>query len=263
MIALNELNIWEKLSSPYGNSEELPLLIAELSKTYTKDLADKIIWEYIYHQGSVYQNTLVTIPHILNIAKNSDKRLKFDLILSLGIVLVGFDKASSLSDFFQDNTLNQNEQNRIIDAFTDALDTFESLVFSLVNYAKDLKNEEKIYFLIAYLVVKKRHKEADIFITFNETEYMFVCSNCGEETFLWNEKNVLNAYDKDPIFNTVFKKITIDLNEDNDNLKWLEKAVERLDITTLQPLIPYFKGNIKCHNCGTQAIVFDGILNSY
>ena len=56
MINLGEVNIWEKLSSPYGNSGDIPDLISLLSKTHKKEIADKLIWDYIYHQGSIYEN---------------------------------------------------------------------------------------------------------------------------------------------------------------------------------------------------------------
>jgi len=98
MIKLTELNVWEKLSSPYGNSSEIPGLLARLSDKLDKVIADEIVWEYIYHQGSIYENTLATLPHLLNIIEKSDDLgFNLDLISSLGVVYIYLDGYSSNS----------------------------------------------------------------------------------------------------------------------------------------------------------------------
>ncbi|MCO6162560.1 hypothetical protein [Flavobacterium sp. NRK F7] len=264
MIGLEEVEIWKKLSSPFGNSEEIPQLLLQLSKTLDKKIADEIIWEYVYHQGSVYENTLATVPHLLKIIESSNNlEFNLDVIASLGVVLIDLDNDSYLKQIFQDNSLDENEKNRIQSAFMNSIETFKKLVIHNLQNTNVLDEESKRFYLISFLVTEKRHKEADIFKTFSSNdEYIFVCPNCEEETFLWNEEGILNAYSQDPVTNKNQKKLKIDLNTSNINLEWLEKPIKTININSLKPLVPYFKGDIECHNCNKKSNVLDGIMNS-
>lgn len=264
MIELDELNIWSKLSGPYENSEEIPSLILTLSKTFDKKIADEIIWEYIYHQGTRYENTLVTIPYLLKVIDSSnDIKFKFDLILSLGILLIGIEPTNLNETIIHNNSLDQKIINRIKNTFLESLIDFKYKVMNSFIGAKDLDEQDKRYFLATYLVVLKKHKEAEVFINFSANdEYIFVCKSCKEETYIWNEKNILNAYIEDPVFNKEQNKLKINLNHNNSNLKWLENLINKLEIKSLKPLLKYFKGTIKCHNCNIQTNIFEGITNS-
>ena len=91
---------------------------------------------------------------------------------------------------------------------------------------------------------------------------MFVCPSCEEETFLWNEDNVLNAYKKDPVSNKDQDTIEIVQQPSNENLKWLEDIVGELNIESLKRMLPYFNGQLNCYRCNEETTVFDGILNS-
>lgn len=266
MIQLDEATVWKELSGPYGNSKEIPSLILALSNTNKKEVADELIWEYIYHQGSVYENTLATVPHLLKIIRESkDDDFKLDLILSLGTVLIGFDEnTSGLDNIFTKKIISQKVQDRIQTAFIDAVKEFRNMVDNSFSQAALLDEISKRYFLIACLVTRKKHQEAEMFKTFSENvEYIFVCPTCEEESFLWNEKNVLNAYNKDPVYNDDKIKIEIIPDNANLNLKWLEELIDKIDINSLRPLIPYFKGHLNCHKCGEQENVFAGIMNSF
>jgi len=93
-------------------------------------------------------------------------------------------------------------------------------------------------------------------------EYIFVCPNCGKETFLWNEDNVLNAYENDPVSNKNQTKLEIKLNHNKVNIEFIEQLVYQIDIESLKPLMKYFNGDLNCHYCNEKSIVFDGVINS-
>jgi len=264
MINLNELNIWKKLTSPYGNSEDIPSLILELSKTEKKEIADELVWEYIYHQGSIYENTLATTPHLLKIISESDdNNFKLDIISSLGVVFIDIDENYNFNNFFEESAVNNIVKNRIKLAFLESLKEFRIIVESLFNSLNNLNEESKIFFLIAALVSQKKHQEAELFKTFNQNdEYVFTCTSCKEETFLWNEENTLNAYKEDPIFNKKQKTIKVSQSNSSTKLKWLEDLINKINISSLKPLLPYFKGNILCHNCSKETNIFNGIMKS-
>ncbi|TPN84614.1 hypothetical protein [Aquimarina algicola] len=264
MIGLDEIHIWKNLSSPYGNSEEIPSLILKLSKTLDKKDADELIWEYIYHQGSVYENTLATILHLLKIVEESNNiEFNLDVIASLGVVLIDLDNKSYIEQIFEENNLNKQEKNRIQIAFIKSIEKFKYLVNTHAKNTEILDEESKRFYLITFLTTIKRHKEAEIFKTFSTNdEYVFVCPNCEIETFLWNEEGVLNAYSEDPVTNKSRKKIQIDFNTSAENLEWLENLINTLNINSLKPLIIYFNGDLHCHSCSKKSNVFNGIMNS-
>ncbi len=125
-----------------------------------------------------------------------------------------------------------------------------------------MDEQEKRYFLVAYLVTQKKHQEAELFWHFaSNDEYIFTCPNCSDEYFLWNEDNVLNAYIKDPVFHKNQEKLPINLKTNSTNLDWLENIVEQLEIQSLKPMLTYFKAALNCPNCKTSSTIFDGIRN--
>lgn len=265
MLKLEPLHIWEKLSSPYGNSEEIPALLSELSKTYDKEIADELLWEYIYHQGSVYENTFATFPYLLKIACESDKlTFKLDIIVSLGVVLVDYDETSDLENIFEGSLLHTKNQEIIREAFLKAFQEFKEVVANSFAEANILEEADKKFLLATYLVTIRKHTEANIFINFSgNDEYVFICPHCKEETFLWNEDNILNAYVKDPVFHKEQKIHHIDIEKLSSALAWFEDLVHQIDITSLKPLLPYLKGFLACPHCGKASNVFEGIKNVF
>jgi len=263
MLNLDEIEFWRELESPYGNSEEIPFLIQKLLKTKSKETANELIWEYIYHQGSVYENTIAAFPHLVDLIKNCKLgHFKMDLILSLGIVLLGFDDCL-LNDFFHDDTFSAEIKTRIKDSFHESVKTFRLLVDESSLGLEFLDENEKRNFLITHLVTGMKHKEAEVFLCFSgNDEYMFVCPSCEAESFLWNEDNVLNSYDRDPVFNENKTKIDIENLNLSNELDWLEKLVDDFDVASLKPMMPFFKGQLRCHACSKSSGVFEGIKNS-
>lgn len=265
MLKLEKIDIWEKLSSPYGNSEKIPALLSELSKNNDKKIADELLWEYIYHQGSVYENTFTTFPHLLKIACESDNTtFKLDIIISLGIVLVDYDETSGLENIFEGSLLTTKTQEIIREAFLKTFQEFKEVIANSFAEANILEEEDKRFLLATYLVTIHKHTEANIFINFSgNDEYVFICPYCKEETFLWNEDNILNAYVKDPVFHKEQKIHNIDIENLSSELAWFEDLVHQINITSLKPLLPYFKGFLACPHCGKVSNVFEGIQNVF
>ena len=164
---------------------------------------------------------------------------------------------------FISNRIDEKDKIRIISTFTKALIEFKKIVNASLLNLKSLDPLSKRYFLAAYLVTKSKHKEANVFTTFsNNDEYIFVCPKCNIESFLWNEKNKLNAYSKCPVFNKTQIPLKITLNKENQNLTWLEEIIDKLEIASLKPIFPFFKGDLVCHSCKKSSNVFEGIKNS-
>lgn len=193
MLTLDKVHIWEKLDGPYGNSGDIPALLSALAHAPSKAIADELVWEYIYHQGSVYENTLATVPHLIQIIQHStDEAFNLDLLISLGIVLWGFDDSSDLTDMFQADVLPTKVIADITQAFMAVLPAFRQLVDQAVPLAKQLPEDEKRFYLVAHLVSRAQHKVAEVFKVFSgNDEYVFVCPHCGIESFLENEQGRL------------------------------------------------------------------------
>jgi hypothetical protein len=264
MLALDKIPIWEKLDGPYGNSGDIPNLLLTLAHAPSKTIADELVWEYIYHQGSVYENTLATVPHLIQIIQRSaNEAFNLDLLISLGIVLWGFDGSSDLASMFQANVLSPEEIADITEAFMAALPTFRQLVDQAAPLAKQLPEDDKRFYLVAYLVSRAQHQAAEVFKVFSgNDEYMFVCPHCAAESFLENEQGKLQAYDQDPILTKSQRKLAIDQHTHSQDLQWLQDLVTRFEIHSLAPLLPYFAGQLACHQCQQTTNVFAGIMHS-
>lgn len=264
MLALDKIHIWEKLDGPYGNSGDIPDLLLTLAHAPNKAVADELVWEYIYHQGSVYENTLATVPYLLQtIQQSTDEAFNLDLLISLGIVLWGFDDSSDLTDMFQADVLPPEVIADITETFMAALPAFRQLIDQATPLAKQLPEDEKRFYLVAYLVASAQHKAAEVFKVFSgNDEYMFVCPHCAAESFLENEQDKLQAYDQDPILTQSQRKLVIDQNTHTQDLQWLQDLVKRFEIHSLAPLLPYFAGQLACHQCQQTTQVFAGIMHS-
>ena len=264
MLRLDEIEIWENLSGPYNTSGEIPPLISKLSQTNDMEIANEIIRHYISHQGSTYDSTLATVPHLVKIIRESkDDSFKIELIPSLCIVLIGYEYDES-ANWSLDNDISHDVTKRIQSAFMNSLKELRTLVDNSLESVKFLNERIKRGFLISYFMTRGKHEEAEIFIRYDgNDEYVFICPYCYEETYLWNEKNVLNAYElAPPYYLKKLRKLEILQNDFNLDLIWLEKMVEGLSINSLKLLLPYFKGYLNCYNCGTQTNVFEGIRGS-
>ena len=197
------------MSHIYGDSEAVPSLILELSKTNSKAVLDELVWENLYHQNSISQITLASIPHLIEIAKKSNSiDFKFEIIYDLGILLIDFNSYPLYIDQILDQKYIENDiKKRIKKAFDKAKKEFSSIVNSLLINVNILDEESKIYFLVAC----GRDNEAKIFKIFpTNEEYMFLCPNCEEETFLWYQNSMLSGYPKDPVFSKNQTKIEIE-----------------------------------------------------
>ncbi len=265
MIALDRLDIWEKLSGPYNTSRDIPNLIKELSNSFSKEVFDEIVWEYIYHQNTVYESTFATIPYLLDIMDKSDSiDYKLESIICIGILLIDFNKDTDLdNEIFKYSILDEEAKNEIKKDYLLCLSDFNKKIEELLVHAKRLGKEDERYFLLSYLVSKNMHKEAKVFRDFSSNdEYVFLCPYCDEEIFLWNEENILNAYSKDPVMYENQKKLDIEL-VDNKDLDYLENIIDELDIKSLKPILKYFKGDIVCDKCNKKSNVFKGISHIY
>lgn len=271
MISLDDKNRWQSLSS-CGEAGKLPDLILQLLATPSIALLDEICWEHIYHQNTLYQTTIATIPHLLDLAKSNttNQDLCLHLFLNVGIILTELDvKEEYLKAIIDDGELSPDFRQEIKTAFDVALPEFKWLGESLLPLVKNKDEATKRYFLAAWTVVDAKYAMGKLFVTYSgNDEYMAVCMHCEQEHYLWREEGRLNLYKSDPVFNKKQPSYSINLAyTTNDHqlladFQWLHKMSNLLGIASLHSLLPYFFGSFECPKCACENEVFKAILNS-
>ncbi|WP_338766293.1 hypothetical protein WAF17_03480 [Bernardetia sp. ABR2-2B] len=275
MIPLEE-KYWKKFSNPYGSSDELPALLQQLDNHFEQELFDTICWEYIYHQGSLYQSTIAAFPYLLKIiTKEENRAIQLDAYTSLGVIIaVLYENEVHLNSIIEDDNYkldNEIKQNLYI-SFKESYKSFFELLPQFIDEVKKIEEAEKRYFLSLIALSKKSYFITDMLITFNgNDEYMSICPNCNSEFHLWNEEDKLNGYIKDPVFEkkqTPFviipkhidrKKATI---QSDNYQEWMVAYIDLLEIDSLKEIITFLFGDIICPTCKSKYYVFPSVCHS-
>lgn len=271
MMDLDDKNRWQSLSS-CGEADKLPGLIQQLLANPSIVLLDEICWEHIYHQNTLYQTTITTIPHLLDLATNNTTNLDFclHLFLNVGIILAELDvKGEYLKAIIDEGELSPGFRQEIKTAFDVALLDFKWLGELLLPLIRNKDETTKRHFLAAWAVVEAKFTIGKLFVTYSDNnDYMAVCTYCEREHYLWNEEGKLNVYKSDPVFNKEQPSYSINLAyTTNDrqllaDVQWLYKMSNLLGIASLQSLLPYFRGSFECVECAGEHEVFKAILNA-
>lgn len=268
MIELTRNDIWKSLSSAFGNSEKVPDLLLQLENTFDKDLADTICFEYLTHQNSLYQITLVTVPHLVRIMNNSnDLEFQLNILINLGMILSELDSENAyLNSIINDDTLDDDIKFDLKSSMLTSLEELEKKVKELIAYVKEQKLGDT-FFLSALATFDKRYSIARVFVYYSTNdEYPCLCESCNKEYNLCNESNKLYLYQhwSNMTSNPPQKILPVKLSSTNSvysSLNWLQHYVEMLNIESLKPLLPYFFSDFMCPDCNTKNSVFKAILD--
>ncbi|NML40597.1 hypothetical protein HHL17_25600 [Chitinophaga sp. G-6-1-13] len=278
MLTLDD-RAWQFLGGPYGIDENLPEAIAELKSAYSKELLDEIIWERIYHQDTLYENTFAAIPHLLELVANgADPEMQADILCSLA-VLIAEDANEPLQNTipaeYRDNTQLTPEQVRgIYNDYLQALQQLPALCAALLPEARDhMEESDRNYFFAAMAVAHGQRAFARVFIRYyGGEEYMAHCESCGTDTFVWPKGDQLVFFREDPVFHKEQEGTLITPHPDQtpawdgvtitdaNSYAWGYHFGSQLDMRTLKTHWPYLFGTARCPDCGEQLDVFKSIL---
>ncbi|QJB38931.1 hypothetical protein HF324_14090 [Chitinophaga oryzae] len=278
MLTLDD-RAWQFLNGPYGIDESLPEAIAGLKAAYSKELLDDIIWERIYHQNTLYENTFAAIPHLLEVVVNStDAEMQLDILCSLA-VLISEDYNPPLPDTipaeYEDNTdLTPEQVHGIYNAYLLALQQLPALCAALLPQARaGAEEDDKTYFLAATAVAHGQHAFARVFIQYSGgEEYIAHCEACGTDTFVWPKGDRLLLFQEDPVFHKEQEALPITPHPDKtpawdgttiteaNSYAWGYHFLSQLDMPNLKQYWPYLFGTASCPGCGKPLVVFESIL---
>lgn len=278
MLTLDD-RAWKFLSGPFGIDENLPEAITELKSAYSKELLDEIIWERIYHQDTLYENTFAAIPHLLELVANgADPDTQQDILCSLA-VLISEDANPPLPDTipaeYRNNTSLAPEQVRsIYNDYLHALQQLPALCAALLPEARlHMPEEDKSYFFAAMAVAHGQRAFARVFIRYyGGEEYIAHCDACDTDTFVWPKGDQLAFFQEDPVFNKEQEGAPVTPNPDNapawdgvtitdtNSYAWGYHFLSQLNMPTLKAHWPYLFGTACCPGCGQQLDVFKSIL---
>lgn len=274
-----EAKAWQHLNGPYGIDDSLSENIAELQSNYTKELLDEIIWEKIYHQNTLYENTFATIPYLLELVANgTDPETQLDILNSVS-VLISADGNPPLRDtipaeFRHNSELSQEEIKAIFNDYLLALQQLPALCQALLPEARALLPEdEKGYFLAAMAVAHGQRDFARLFIQYmGGEEYIAYCPDCEADSFVWPQGDELRIYTEDPVFNKEQEGDAITPHPEPipvwdgstiiaaNQYAWGYDFLTQLDMPVLRAHWPYLFGTARCPGCGAELDLFKSIL---
>lgn len=278
MLTLDD-RAWKFLSGPYGIDESLSEAIAELKSDYAKELLDDIVWERIYHQNTLYENTFAAIPHLLELAANgANPAMQADILCSLA-VLIAEDVNPPLPDTvpqeFRNNThLTPEQIGSIYHDYLQARQQLPALCEALIPEARlHMEEDERNYFLAAMAVARGQSAFARVFIQYyGGEEYIAHCDACGMDTFVWPKEDQLLLYREDPVFHKEQEAMPITPHPDKtpawdgvtitdeNRYVWGYHFLSQLDMRTLKTHWPYLFGTARCPHCDQPLDVFESIL---
>lgn len=270
---------WQHLSGPFGVEEDLPATITALQTNYSKELLDEIIWEKIYHQGTLYENTFAVIPYLIDIAASAaDPAVKEDILSSVA-VLISEDGNAPVPDmvpaeFHNNKVITTAQAREIFNAYLAALQQLPGLCEALIPHVRaGADDDDKTYFLAAVAVAHGQRQFARIFIHYvTGEEYMSVCPACDNEVHIWPAGDKLVVYGEDPVFNKEQQAVVIqaaaklpspwngDITEMNIR-DFGYHYIQALNISSLTTRWPYLTGTYNCPSCREMVDVYESIEN--
>lgn len=273
MLPLTDPDTWKQLENPYGNSADLPALIAELEKSFSTEILNEICWEYIYHQNSLYEATFATIPHLIRICeKSTDPNFKMAAFMNMGVILAELDVTGILvPQTFDDSTLEKETVAAIINSYNEAFKRLRVIGHSLFNLVPEMQEGDKRIFLAAWASACERYEVGKIFVTYTDNdEYMCLCPDCDSEFHLWNEDNKLILYTEDPVFHKdqtghpitpkpLPEVPSIEKVSPANHFEWLVFYIDQFNVQSLKPIVGYLFGEAVCPECEGGFEVFDGV----
>jgi len=272
MLSLNDNIQWEKLDSPFGNSEEVPELIEKLAETADIDLLVEITTEYITHQMSLYEVTFAAFPHLVAIIENAhDKAFQLETLLSTAVMLSEYGGDYEMDSIFANSKIQEDQVDVLKSAFKTAFKKLKSLTHSLEEEVLHKDESERKYFLLTLAVANKCYSVARILWRYHENEeYECCCPYCDETFILWNEEDKLALYKEDPVFTKEQEKFAVEPStlsplgfsetiSSDKNYEWLSYYIHKLDIIPLKTTINYLFGTTHCPYCKMEFGVFENI----
>lgn len=267
MITLDDKKLWQSFSA-YANGEEVLLLVKALERESSVALLGEICWENIYHQNTLYQTTLATVPYLMKVAQQANDRVyQFETFVHTGIILAELDRDETyLNAIINDGKLPDMIKHELKAAFQQSFNALKPLGTSLLDIAKNKDEADKRYFLSAWAVAHQKYKLGKLFIVYSgNDEYVAECISCRQECYLWNESDELHIYKNDPVFNKKQPKISVSINSDRpekEDFKWLVKEVKHLEVKSLDKLLPYFFGSFDCLHCKKENETLSAMLRT-
>ncbi|MGG4146673.1 hypothetical protein ABEW34_26540 [Paenibacillus algorifonticola] len=275
MLALNSL-IWSELEGPYGFADSVPEMLQQLAQNYDSQVKDKLYWEQLYHQNTIYPSTYAAVPYLVEIARlSNDPEVKLDIYITCGLF-----EANNSCEFTSEMPVEFEQLVPSIDAkaradiylsYYDAINKLGEMSEQLADYARPNKDDsEKRYIAIADAAFQGEQAAANMLQTHSiGDEYVAACPSCEHETFIWPDESgeKLVAYKADPVFNDKDAPVPITpadpASSAEASLRYVHSRAERLGDEQLKAQLPYMAGHTNCPACGEKFHIWKQLLALY
>lgn len=260
--------VWQKLHGPFGSSEAVPGLLQQLQDEYTTEVKDKLYWEHLFHQDTIYSSTYAALPYLSELARKSDDtEVKLDIYVTCGIFVTNqmtVHSGQQPPEFAHQNPpLDEELVQDIYTAYLTAVEHLGNLSEEIFRYAESAQKDdlEKRYILAANAAYRGDRAVSGILLTYSEgDEYNAACSNCYEEMYIWPNENGpgMTAYPDDPVFSgkeggqAVKPSALSSIAPEDGPLARLWQAAHAIKNGQLIEQLPYLCGHVNCPACGKE-----------
>ncbi|MFC3771768.1 hypothetical protein [Paenibacillus sp. GCM10012303] len=269
--------LWRELRGPYGSSEEVPLLLTRLQEQYDAEDKDKLYWEHLYHQNTLYSCTYAAVPYLAVLAHNTDNpETKLDIYIQCGIFEANNGNGPEnevAAEYARDGIqVSPETAQDIYRSYRKAVAGLAALGPTLIDYVRSEQPEsEKRYFLAAAAAYAGSKAAACMLLTFSGgDEYVFGCSECGEDVYLWPEEpecETLIVYKDDPVNEPDQPGSRIERREpetmEDGGFRVLYRQAELVGDATMLHHLPELAGDTDCPHCGVRQHIWPGLLRIF
>lgn len=270
-------DVWGKLAGPYGSSEDVPVLLEQLTRQFSQEIYDELFQGHLYHQNTIYTATYAAMPFLAQIASStSDAEVRKELFISCGIIEASHDGRDeepfpqSWAELAED--VGSSVCIELYREYIEAIGKLKALTKEVFVYTANhsIDETEKRYILVADAAYRGSFILANMLMTFiNGDEYVAVCPACEEDVFIWpNEDHpaeILQAYEDDPVFSTDQQAHAIvpATSFADEEIRTLAEQAEAIGDQTLARHLPFLAGETLCPSCREKISVWPSLLSTF
>ncbi len=141
---------WNKLQTAYGSASSIPLLLQELAKNSApRESTVKepwfTLWSNLCHQGSVYTASYAAVPHLIQIALETEHQIDFNFFLLPSCIEIA--------------RINKAGPEILGDLADDYFEAIKKIPLVVVKHMNDEWNSSMVKSVCAALAVAKGHTD--------------------------------------------------------------------------------------------------------
>ncbi len=255
-----ETNIdWSNVSDVGGGSAEyLPDLLKELETSRDREILD-VLWERLYHQGSVFSASFAALPDIVRIAEQWDYCSERANLIWLAVEIISGEDIANLRRPGQEQD-NWTPTSTRIDSGSPTRSRYQKEIDTLVRLIEEdlqqpnLSRMDFTHLLCNMLPLKGYVLWKDVFEYFGYewVGYYGYCSHCDAEIDVYTtEHSAIAEIKKSRTEKQQTTLQAISPESLTGIVRWLYDTAKDRGMNSVAQKVTYMMGTGSCPECGT------------